>query len=161
MLIAKGSAWPASNSETTAGRWRPFYWTDVTLNRFVLSKTDIVAKQIPAAASYPRGFWLRHWPLELGNAREEQIAGDGDQDQVAQHEQGPEEIVPDNLAFIAYEARGRNADARGLWRDRLSDLCANRVDRRQKQRRKAEDLSDQRLELAEHRVGGRVAARQR
>src|SRR5262249_39222255 len=51
----------------------------------------------------------RRTALELGDAREEEIAGDADQDQIAQHHQAPEEIVPDDLAFVTHEARGRNS----------------------------------------------------
>lgn len=37
--------------------------------------------------------------LELGDARKEQIASDADHDRVNQQHQGPQEIMPDDLAL--------------------------------------------------------------
>ena len=48
--------------------------------------------------------------------------------------------MADHLAFVADELAGRDADARGLRRDRLADLGADRVQRRQQQQREAEHL---------------------
>src|ERR1700756_534890 len=113
-----------------------------------------LAKQIPAASTY-RGDFLAAFASELGYAREEQIAGDGDDDQIGQEKQGPEEIVPDHLAFIAHEARGRDTDTRGLWRDRLADLGADRVDGRQQERRGGGKISDPRPGFVRNPAGGR------
>src|SRR5215472_11451298 len=95
---------------------------------------------------------------ECGDPREEQVAGHADQHEIDQERDGPAEIVPDHLALVAHELAGGDADARGLRRDRLADLGPDRVERRQQQRREAEQLADQRLELAKHGVGRGVAA---
>src|ERR1039457_4153685 len=69
---------------------------------------------------------------------EHEAVEEGDQDQVAEQDQRPAEVVPDHLTFLADELARRDADAGGLRRDRLADLGADRVQRRQEQWRHLE-----------------------
>src|SRR5579883_3622716 len=77
---------------------------------------------------------------QRGYVGEEQIGANADDDEIAKQEQAPSEIVADDLAFVTHEAAGGNADAGGLRRDRLADLGAHRVERRQEQQREPEHL---------------------
>ena len=61
----------------------------------------------------------------LHRARQHESVEEGDQDQVAEHDQCPGEIVSDHLALAAHVLAGRNPDARGLRSDRLSDFGAH------------------------------------
>jgi hypothetical protein len=65
--------------------------------------------------------------------------------------------VPNDRAFVAHEIGGGHAYARGLRGNRLADLSADRIERRQQQRRrKTEDLAAtprRRLDLTRNRCG--------
>jgi len=63
------------------------------------------------------------------DAREEEVTGYPDQDEIGQQDQRPAEIVANDFAFIADELARGYADAGGLRRDRLADLRAHRVER--------------------------------
>src|SRR5579863_10551887 len=84
--------------------------------------------------------------LQHCDVREEEVAGKTDKDEINEQNNGPAEIVPDHRALVANKPAGRHADTRGLRRDRFADLGADRIQRRQQQQRKAEQLTDKCLE---------------
>ena len=65
------------------------------------------------------------------------------QNEIAQQDQSPSEIVADDLTFVAHKPRCGHAHACGLRRHGLSDLGTHRVHARQQQRRKAQQLADE------------------
>src|SRR5258707_7111118 len=98
--------------------------------------------------------------LSLHQIRGQEVLEHADDNQTAEPNECPAEIVANNLAFVAHIFAGRDADAGRLGRDRLANFRADRVERWEKQDGKAQQFANLKLYKAKEAVRGGVAARQ-
>src|SRR5919197_4984441 len=89
-------------------------------------------------------------------ARDDEVVEGSDADQVDEHDDRPRHVVADHRALVPHVGGRRDTHARRLRSDGLPDLRTDRVERREDQERRAQELSDLQLEEAEHGVRGRV-----